>query len=60
MTRLSRFAFPRATLITFGLLALAMFGVAAIAEVGAGQDPVAIVGTDGPGPRELLRLCLGR
>ena len=60
MTRLSRFAFPRATLITFGLLALAMFGVAAIAEVGAGQDPVAIVGTDGPALRELLHLCLGR
>ena len=60
MTRLSRFAFPRATLLAFGLLALAMFGVAAIAEVDAGQGPVAAVDTDGPSLRELLHLCLER
>lgn len=59
MTRLSRFAFPRATLLAFGLLALAMFGVAAIVEVDAsGQGPVAAVDTDGPSLRELLHLCL--
>ena len=50
---------PRATLLAFGLLALAMFGVAAIAEVdAAGQGAVAAAGADGPSLRELLHLCL--
>ena len=53
MTRLSRFSAPRATIVAFVLLAVAIFGFRLLAE--AGQDGELVATQEAPRERPALR-----
>ena len=62
MTRLSRFAFPRATVLAFVLLAVVLLGVGVLADgvpAAAGEDALIATGSEAYGLRALLQLCVG-
>lgn len=63
MTRLSRFAFPRATVLAFVLLAVVLLGVGIFADsvpaAAAGEDALIATGGEAHGLRALLQLCVG-
>lgn len=59
MTRLSRFAFPRATVLAFALLAVVMLGLGVFADAGANEGTLIATGAEHTGLRALLQLCLG-
>lgn len=64
MTRLSRFAFPRATVLAFVLLAVVLLGVGVFADgvpaaAGTGEDALIATGGEAHGLRALLQLCVG-
>jgi len=59
MTRLSRFSAPRATIVAFVLLAVAIFGFRMLAEAGHGGELVATqeASSERPPLRDLSKFC---
>ena len=59
MTRMSRFSAPRATVIAFVLLAVAIFGLHVLAKVGRGDRLVATqyTSSEHTALRHLLQFC---
>ena len=59
MTRLSRFSAPRATIVAFVLLAVAIFGFQMLAEAGHGGELVATqeASSERPPLRDLPKFC---